>query len=104
MCQVARPFRDAWLRSGKSGEYSYELAQDMRSQLLEEELRNQDRNTALLALEKEVERYRPHLDLSPDEALAQSKTAPPEEKKLLVRLATEGWGPVQMYFRLSHND
>jgi RNA polymerase sigma-70 factor (ECF subfamily) len=104
MRQLSRPFGYAWTRSGDPGAYRYERMQDLRSQLLEEELRNRDRHTALLALEKDVERYRPYLDLSPDEALARSKTASPQEKKLLERLATEGWGPVQMYFRLSHQD
>jgi hypothetical protein len=101
MRQLSRPFGYTWLRSGKTGEYKYELVQDLRSQLLEEELRNRDRNAALLAVEREMQRYRPYLDLSPEETLARAKTAPPEEKKLLERLAGQGWGPVQMYFRLS---
>jgi hypothetical protein len=104
MRELSRPFGYTWLRSGKAGEYRYELVQDLRSQLLEEELRNRDRNQALLALEKEMDRYRPYLSLSPDEALARSKTAPPAEKLLLDRLATEDWGPIQMYFRLPPSD
>jgi RNA polymerase sigma-70 factor, ECF subfamily len=102
--QLSRPFGYTWIRSGKAGEYRYELVQDLRSQLLEEELRNRDRNAALLALEKEIERYRPYLHLSPEEALARSKTAPAAEKKLLDTLAGYGWGPLQMYFRLSRAD
>jgi Putative zinc-finger len=102
MRQLSRPFGYTWLRSGKAGEYRYELVQDLRSQLLEEELRNRDRSAALLALDKETERYRPYLQLSPDEALSRAKTAPPNEKKLLENLATHwGWGPIHMYFRLS---
>jgi hypothetical protein len=101
MRQLSRPFGYTWLRSGKTGEYRYELVQDLRSQLLEEELRNRDRNAALLALEKEIERFRPYLSLSPDEALAKAKTAPAAEKPLLEKLAGVGWGPIQMYFRLS---
>jgi hypothetical protein len=104
MRQLSRPFGYTWIRSGKTGEYKYELVQDLRSQLLEEELRNRDRNVALLALDREMERYRKYLGLSPDEALARSKSASPEEKKLLDRLAIDGWGPAQMYFRLSAND
>jgi RNA polymerase sigma-70 factor (ECF subfamily) len=102
MRQLSRPFGYAWVRSSRAGEYRYELVQDLRSQLLEEELRNRDRHAALLALEEEIERYRPYLDLSPDEALARSRTAPPTEKKLLENLARFGWGPIQMYFRLSN--
>src|SRR5207245_2160024 len=68
MRQLSRPFGYTWLRSKKEGgEYRYELVQDLKSQLLEEELRNRDRNAALLALNAEIERYRPYLDLSPDE-------------------------------------
>jgi hypothetical protein len=113
MRQLSRPFGYIWLRSGRAssrGEgaertgYRYELVQDLRSQLLEEELRNRDRNAALLALDGEVERYRKYLHLSPDEALAKARTASPEEKKLLEQLATTGWGAAQMYFRLSPDD
>src|SRR5713226_8044083 len=79
MRQLSRPFGYTWLRSrtvdGRrqtavgspetvrpqdgppstvyrlpSTDYRYELVQDLRSQLLEEELRNRDRDAALLAL------------------------------------------------------
>jgi RNA polymerase sigma-70 factor (ECF subfamily) len=101
MRQLSRPFGYAWLRSERAGAYRYELVQDLRSQLLEEELRNRDRNAALIALEEEIDRYRRYRDLSPDEALARSRSAPPVEKRLLEKLATQGWGPIQVYFRLS---
>jgi hypothetical protein len=104
MRQLSRPFGYTWLRSGKPGEYRYELAQDLRSQLLEEELRNQDRNAALLAVDQEMQRYRPYLGLSPEEARARLATATPVEKPLLEHLARAGWGPVKMYFRLSPRD
>jgi RNA polymerase sigma-70 factor, ECF subfamily len=101
MRQLSRPFGYTWLRSGQSGEYRYELVQDLRSQLLEEELRNRDRHASLLAVAKEMERYRPYLDLSPEEALARSRSASPGEKKLLERFAIDGWAAIQIYFRLS---
>jgi anti-sigma factor RsiW len=105
MRQLSRPFGYAWLRSRKEGEeYRYELVQDLRSQLLEEELRNRDRREALLALDREMERCRPYLGLSPDEVLARAKTAPPAEKPLLEKLTGDGWGPIQMYFRISPGD
>jgi hypothetical protein len=104
MRQLSLPFGYTWLRSGKAGEYKYELVQDLRSQLLEEELRNRDRNAALLALDDEMNQYRKFLDLSPDEALARTKTAPPEERQRLERLATTGWGPARLWFRLSPDD
>src|SRR5438309_3492452 len=101
MRQLSRPFGYTWLRSRQAlgvgrqalgdnagdpnaqrptpnASYRYDLVQDLRSQLLEEELRNRDRNAAFIALEQEIQRYRPYLDLSPDDALARAKTAPPE--------------------------
>src|SRR5262249_23610718 len=101
MRQLSRPFGYTWLRSKKEGEYRYELIQDLRSQLLEEELRNRDRNEALIALDREMSRYQKYLGLSPDEALARAKTAPPEEKLLLEHMGTDGWGLVQIWNRLS---
>jgi RNA polymerase sigma-70 factor (ECF subfamily) len=125
MRQLSRPFGYTWLRSGQrstldagrstatdptgpsverpasSVAYRYELVQDLRSQLLEEELRNRDRNTALLAFDRDVERYRPYLGLLPNEALSRSESAPPAEKELLKRFAGFAWGPLQVYFRLS---
>jgi anti-sigma factor RsiW len=102
MRQLSRPFGYTWLRSKKEGgEYRYELVQDLRSQLLEEELRNRDRDQALIALDREMEGYQPYLALSPDEAQARARTAAPETKKLLEALAGPGWGPIHMYFRLS---
>jgi hypothetical protein len=104
MRQLSRPFGYTWLRSGKAREYKYELVQDLRSQLLEEELRNRDRDAALIALDRQMQRYRQYLGLSPDEALARSRTAAPDEKKLLEELAGQAWGVAQLYFRLSPHD
>jgi Putative zinc-finger len=104
MRQLSRPFGYTWLRSGKPGEYRYELVQDLKSQLLEEELRNQDRNQALLDMEQQAKRYRPYLDLSPEEALARAATAPPDEKEILKHYAGKGWGPAQLYSRLTPAD
>jgi hypothetical protein len=101
MRQLSRPFGYTWLRSGKAGEYRYELVQDLRSQLLEEELRNRGRNAALLALDREIERYRTYLGLSPDEALSRARTAAPVDKQLLENLAGFESGAIRMYYRLS---
>src|SRR5204863_4425598 len=92
MRQLSRPFGYTWLRSGTPGQYRYELVQDLRSQLLEEELRNRDRNAALLALDRDMERYRKYLNLSPDEALTRLQTAVPVEKQLPEQSAWAGWG------------
>jgi hypothetical protein len=128
MRQLSRPFGYTWLRTKAppappklggtgaastppawggtegAGEYRYELVQDLRSQLLEEELRNRDRHEALLALDQEMSQYRQYFGLTPDEALARAKTAPPAERRWLERYAGTGWGPAQMYFRLSPQD
>jgi RNA polymerase sigma-70 factor, ECF subfamily len=109
MRQLSRPFGYTWIRSTRNGQYHYELMQDLRSQLLEEELRNRDRHAALLVLDREMERYRNYLPLTPVEAEARLKTAPEAEKPLLEKLGGRdedeqvglGWGPIQMYFRLS---
>jgi hypothetical protein len=47
-----------------------------------------------------MERYRPYLALSPDEALARLESAEPSERQQLRFLAGHGWGPIQIYFRL----
>jgi hypothetical protein len=107
MRQLSRPFGYTWLRTGKEGAYRYELAQDLRSQLLEEDLRNRDRNAALLSVNQEMEAYRRYLGLSPDELLARTREgapAPPGEKRVPPQMAGTGWGPMQMYFRLSPAD
>src|SRR6266699_2206518 len=70
MRQLARPFGYTWLRSGKTGGYRYELAQDLKSQLLEEELRNRDRNQAIVALDREMSQFQPYLGLTPEQARA----------------------------------
>jgi hypothetical protein len=104
MRQLSRPFGYTWVRSGKQGDYRYELVQDLRSQLEEESLRNRDRDAALLALDREIDRYRLYLNLSPDEALARARTASPGEKALLTKLARPSWGLMQLYARLSPLD
>jgi RNA polymerase sigma-70 factor, ECF subfamily len=101
MRQLSRPFGYAWVRSGTPGKYRYELGQDLKSQLLEEELRNRDSSEALLDLDRELQQYRPYLHLSPDEALARLKTASGAEKKLLEQLSGFGWAGIQLYSHLS---
>lgn len=84
--------------------YRYELEQDLRSQLLEEELRTRDRNAALLALDQEMGRYRGYLGLTPEEARARAATARDGEKELLTKLGGKPWGALQLYSRLTPAD
>jgi hypothetical protein len=104
MRQLSRPFGYTWLRTGKENEYRYELVQELRSQLNEEDLRSRARNAALVALDEEMQRYRAYLSITPDEARALAKSADPGEKPLLEALAGAGWGPIHMYFRLPPRD
>jgi hypothetical protein len=97
MRQITQVFNFTWARSGEEGAYKYELTQDLRSQLLEEELRNRDRDAALLALDGQMERYRKYADLSPEEAREKAASATGEEREILEAIGTRGWGAAQLY-------
>jgi hypothetical protein len=64
MRAVARLFGYLWERSGSGGEYRYVLDQDLKSRLVEEELRNRDLHAALLSVDAEMEKFRPYRELS----------------------------------------
>ncbi len=101
MREIATLFNFTWQRSGEEGAYQYRVTQPLRAQLVEEELRNHDRNEALVALDKEMEKYKALAHLSPDEAKARGLSATdPAEKKMYEHLAGVGWGAVQMYASL----
>jgi hypothetical protein len=125
MRQLSRAFGYTWLRSGQAtadrrqptapnaerptpnAAYRYELAQDLKSQLLEEELRNQDLHAAMLALDQQMAAYQPYLNLSMDELkMRLARGAPPRsggpgsEKNLLQKLRYN-WGVVKAYHRLA---
>lgn len=85
MRAVTQVFGYRWLRSGEENAYRYELCQDLRSRLTEEELRNRDLNEALLAL---------------DAAMQQRKAKADQEKES----APEEWALTQLYARLSAAD
>jgi hypothetical protein len=101
MRAVARLFGVFWLRTGAEGTYRYELSQDLKSQLAEEELRNRDLDAALLALDAEMAKYRPYLDMS----FAQLEKASEESRKnyllLFDLMHNAGWGGMQLYHRLT---
>lgn len=104
MRRINRLFGFTWFRDGEEGAYRYELAQDLKSRLLEEEMRNRDRNEALLALDREMQRYRKYLPLAPADARKQAEYADPDEKKLLDTIGGSGWGPIHLYFELSSDE
>src|SRR5262249_15775619 len=100
MREVGRLFGYKWRRSGEEGKYRYELYQDLRSQLAEEEMRNRDLHEALIALDHDMGKYQPLLNLSPEEAKTRLSQAGPAEKPLLAALAGKSWGAAQPHFRL----
>lgn len=105
MREVARLFGFLWIRSGQEGGYRYELTQDLRSQLAEEEMRSKDMNEALLSLDEKMNRYRPYLDLTPDQAAERARKTDGADRDLLQRLSQPYiWAGVQSYFRLAPGD
>ena len=61
---IALHFGFAWVRKGEEGAYEYELTQTLRSQLLEEGLRERDQEEMLLAIDRQMERFRKYRGLS----------------------------------------
>jgi hypothetical protein len=107
--QPAREVMDAikhlfgyfWLRTTKEGSYRYELSQDLKSRLAEEDLRRRDMNAALQALDRAMQVYRPYVDLKFDELKTRyAKAAESERERLQMLVQGGGWGGMQLYFRL----
>ena len=102
MRAVSRLFGYYWGRTGTADNFQYDLEQDLRSQLAEEELRNRDANAALLAMDTEMQKYRPYLSLPFDQLEKRFHNSDGEEHKLLFMLVVGGgWAPAQLYARLS---
>jgi hypothetical protein len=121
MRQISTLFNFTWERSGGEGGgadpssaaeqsdvssrgllgYRYRLTQSLRAQLLEEELRNRDKNEALLAMDKEMGRYKKYGHLSPEQAKALAENASGEERKVLETLAGPAGAAVHLYGGLS---
>ncbi|MGC4042471.1 MAG: hypothetical protein QM758_01555 [Armatimonas sp.] len=105
MRQVTRLFGFTWERSGDEDKWRYKLTEPLKVRILEEELRNKDRNEALLALDREMEAYKDLLGLSPEDARAQAEGAiDPKKKERLKLLGGLGWGPAQLYNSLSSEE
>lgn len=105
MRQVTRLFGFTWERSGEENQWRYKLSEPLKVRILEEELRNKDRNDALLALDREMEAFKDLLGLSPEEARAQEEGAiDPKKKERLKMLGGIGWGPAQLYNGLSSDE
>ena len=105
MREVARLFGYHWARSGEEGAYKYDLLQDLRSQLAEQEMRNRDHNAALLALDDAMGVYRPYLGKTVGQLKSQLETAKgPEQERLSMLVAQGGWGAMQLFQNLSPAD
>jgi hypothetical protein len=103
MRQVARLFGYRWLRSGEEGKYRYELSQDLRSQLAEEEMRSRDFHAALVSLDERMRAYDRFTRLPPEELarrVMSANLAQGEARTLLGKLSGANWGGVYLYPRL----
>jgi hypothetical protein len=101
MRAVARLFGYFWERRGEAGSLRYELNQDLKSRLVEEELRNRDLHAALLVLDEQMQQYRPYLDMSLDEMGKRSEQNR-EVARLLINITHNlGWAGMQLYHRLT---
>jgi hypothetical protein len=101
MRQMTHVFGFVWIRKGQDGDFAYELLQDVRSRIAEEELRNRDRNAIVIALTDAMERYRPYLDLKPEQLRDAARKASGDRAKLLWQMAGPAWGGIQCYFNLT---
>jgi hypothetical protein len=101
MRQITHVFGFVWVRKGQEGDYAYELLQDVRSRIAEEELRNRDRNAAVIALADAMERYRPYLDMTPAKLREAARKARGEQAELLWQMAGPAWGGIECYFNLT---
>lgn len=102
--QISAHFGFQWLREGEEGAYRYQLTRSVRSQLLEEELRNQDQDEALIALDQAMEKYRKFRGLNTSQLREAVKTAKGEAATMLFPLTYGGWVPANLYFGLSPDD
>lgn len=105
MRAVARLFGYKWLRLGEEGKWRYELAQDLKSQLAEEELRARDLDAALLELDnKMTATYGPYRDLGWDQISNRLQSAGDVQKDLVRLNQRTTWGTWQLYQRLTPAD
>lgn len=104
MRAVARLFGYFWSRTGEPGAYRYELFQDLKSQLAEEELRNRDLDAALLAVDAAMQEYLRDLNRPLEQLRERAEHASGPEKERLEALLRGGWGMAQVYRHLGPAD
>ena len=99
--EVARLFGYIWSRSGEEGKYRYELVQDLRSQLAEQEMRDRDLRAALVALDEQMQGYQSVLGLTPEQIEARRAKSNGPEQERLARVSGPQWAGMQAYLRLT---
>ena len=88
MRAISRLLGYKWMRYGTEGAFFYRLTQPMRSRLAEEEMRSQDDNAALLALDEEMGRKRTEAEqLDAQIAALKHLPAPPSKEEKEERKA-----------------
>ena len=101
MRQITHVFGFTWRRLGDEDRFRYELAQELRAQLAEEELRNQDVNAAIASLGDAMEVYRPHVGKTLAQLKQEAEKANGQEARLLWKMAGPELAGVQVYNNLS---
>jgi hypothetical protein len=112
MREIAGLFNFTWDRTGKEGAYEYQLTQSLRSQLLEEALRQKDRDEILLDLDRQMAEYRPYIGLSRARLAEKMKELGPkikdkavfQEYNRLSLLDRGGFAGLNLFFRLSQRE
>lgn len=113
MRAISSHFNFTWLRTGQDGAYEYEVSQSLKSELLEEALREKDRTEMLLTLDRQMEAFRPYLGMSQSQikGLAQRRLAEGVKEKgafelfnRLEMLQRGGLVAANMFFRLSAHE
>ena len=110
MRQISRHFGFSWRRASETGPFEYELYQDVSAQLMEGELRNKDRDEALRALDRAMEKYRVPMNAKINGILSENPMLKPNpeqdkaselDKLNLSMLLSEALPALRLYFGLS---
>lgn len=94
MRQITHVFGYRWARTGEDGRYAYELTQDLRAQLAEQELCNQDLNAALVDMEAQLAANPPKPGTESAAAAALVRELSPSDLMALrsgQKLSFSGW-------------
>jgi len=99
---IAQHFGFAWIRKGEEGSYEYELTQTLRSQLLEEGLKEKDQEEMLLTIDRDMERFRKYRGMSFEQINAIKMTR--DNFRELSQLRMGGIVAINLFFGLSQSE